>query len=498
MRWPSPVPVCRVTSKFHSLSDYDAATDGQFQLLPFRFTPLLDGRYVVTNMVGEYDVVPRATIQALARHTLQRSDPFYERLRTKHFLRDANSGLAVDLLALKTRTRHRRLAEFTGLHIFVVSLRCEHSCPYCQVSRQSDDRLAYDMSRETAEKSLDLVFQSPAQALKIEFQGGEPLLNFELIKSIVEGAKRRNELAARDLQFVITTNLAVLTDDILQFCKAHDIHISTSLDGPADLHNANRPRPGRNSYELAVAGIARVREALGHDRVGALMTTTRASLGRVREIVDEYLRLGFDSVSLRALSPYGFAIKTKTYAAYGADEWLDFYFDGLKYIVELNKSGKRIVETYAATILTKMLTPFDTGYVDLMSPAGIGIGAVVYNYDGDVYASDESRMLAEMGDKTFCLGNVHQSTYQDIFLSDALLAPLEESFAASAPMCSDCAFEPFCGADPVYHHAMQHDFVGRKPTSEFCQKNMAIFRRLIAMMEEDDETRRLFRQWAAN
>ena len=72
-----------------------------------------------------------------------------------------------------------------------------------------------------------------------------------------------------------------------------------------------------------------------------------------------------------------------------------------------------------------MLTPFDTGYVDLMSPAGIGIGAVVYNYDGDVYASDESRMLAEMDDKTFCMGNVHQHSYEELFLSDALLGPLE-------------------------------------------------------------------------
>jgi radical SAM protein with 4Fe4S-binding SPASM domain len=130
-----------------------------------------------------------------------------------------------------------------------------------------------------------------------------------------------------------------------------------------------------------------------------------------------------------------------------------------------------------------------------MSPAGIGIGAVVYNYDGDVYASDESRMLAEMGDKTFCMGNVHEHEYEDLFLSNALLAPLEESFAASAPMCSDCAFEPYCGADPVYHFATQGDFVGRKPLSGFCEKNMAIFRALIGMMEKDDYTERLFRRW---
>jgi uncharacterized protein len=484
-------------SKFLPLAAYDAAADGRYQLLPLKFTLLKDDRYVLTNMVGEYAVASRQTVSSLVRHTLRPSDPKYQELRTKHFLRDADSNVAIDLLALKARTRYQKLADFTSLHIFVVSLRCEHSCPYCQVSRQSDNRSAYDMSVETASKALELVFRSPSPVIKIEFQGGEPLLNFPLIKFIVESAIEINDRAPRPLQFVITTNLALLTDEVLAFCKAYEILISTSLDGPRDLHNANRPRPGRDSYERACSGIAKAREVLGNDRVSALMTTTRASLGRPREIVDEYLRQGFTNIFFRALSPYGFAIKTRTYAAYDTDEWLKFYFEGLNYIVELNKEGRPFVESYAATILTKMLTPFDTGYVDLMSPAGIGIGAVVYNYDGDVYASDESRMLAEMGDRTFCIGNVHKDDYEKIFISDALLTPLEESFSASAPMCSDCAFEPYCGADPVFHYATQGDFVGRKPMSGFCEKNMAIFRALICMMEEDADTERLFRRWAA-
>ena len=58
--------------------------------------------------------------------------------------------LPLDLLALKTRTRYRRLPSFTGLHMFVVSLRCEHSCPYCQVSRRSSDQATLRHVAETA------------------------------------------------------------------------------------------------------------------------------------------------------------------------------------------------------------------------------------------------------------------------------------------------------------------------------------------------------------
>ena len=225
------------------------------------------------------------------------------------------------------------------------------------------------------------------------------------------------------------------------------------------------------------------------------MTTTKASLPMGQEIIDEYVRLQFPGIFIRPLSPYGFAVKTKSYASYDADRWIDFYFEGLEYIIELNRRGIPFKEFYATTILTKMLTPFEPGYVDLMSPAGIGISAVVYNYDGDVYASDEARMLAEMGDKTFRIGNVHKNSYQEIFASDALLDPLEQSFAGSVPMCSECAYEPFCGADPVFHKATQGDFVGLKTRSSFCSRNMAIFKRLISLMEANSATRELFLSW---
>src|SRR5262249_1997027 len=158
---------------------------------------------------------------------------------------------------------------------------------------------------------------------------------------------------------------------------------------------------GSNSYELAVAGIRRAKEVLGADRVGALMTTTEASLERVDDIIDEYLRQGLDGVFLRSLSPFGFAIKTKQYHRYDVEKWLRFYERGLRRILKMNRAGTRFREFYAALLLTRMLSDQSTGYVDLRSPAGIGIGALVYNYDGSVFASDEGRMLAETGDNTF-------------------------------------------------------------------------------------------------
>ncbi|MGY3017196.1 uncharacterized protein ACVWZ5_002742 [Pseudomonas sp. TE6283] len=481
-------------SKFQGLEAY-TRQDG-YELLPFKFDRLDGDDYVITNMIGEHLVVPMVDLLAVLKKELGTDHPLYASLRAKHFIRHTDEQAPLDLLALKLRTRLSRLKGFTSLHIFVVTLRCDHSCPYCQVSRQMDSETSFDMTPAMAEKALDFVFRSPNPAIKIEFQGGEPLLNFEMVRFVVEAAKRRNIDEKRDLEFVIATTLSLLTDEVLAFCHEHGVILSTSLDGPADLHNANRPRVGRDSFERFEAGLAKARNVLGVDSISALMTTTDKSLSRVREIIDEYVRLGFNGIFLRALSPYGFAIKTRKFMTYDTERWLEFYKEGLSYILELNKAGIPFVEHYASLILKKMLTSNDPGYVDLMNPAGAGIAAIVFNYDGSVYASDESRMLAEMGDQSFRLGNVLTDSYEDIILSDALLDALEQSFTLSAPMCSDCAFEPYCGAEPVFHHAIFKDVLGRKSESSFCKRNISIFKHLIGLMQSDASIRRLFIQWA--
>jgi uncharacterized protein len=466
-----------------------------WQLLPMRFHRLDADSVVLTNLVGEHVFVTPDELVGVADGTCADQN-LLARLRAAHLIQVPGETLPAELLAIKLRTRLRRLPDSTGLHIFVVTLRCEHTCRYCQVSRQPTAKSEFDMTEETARRALELAFRSPSPQLKIEFQGGEPLLNFPLVRWITAEAKRMNVRHGKDLAFVIATNLALLDDEILEFCAEHGVHLSTSLDGPQDLHNGNRRRPGRDSWQQAVSGIKQIQKRLGPDRVTALMTTTEASLDRAAEIIDTYAELGLRGVFLRPVSPYGFALRRRGGANYDVERWLDFYASGLDRIIDLNRQDVPMVEIYASIIAKKMLTNADPGYVDLTSPAGIGIGALVYNYDGDIYASDEGRMLAEMGDRTFRLGNVHDSSYADVMLSDGLLRPLMESITLSAPMCSTCAFEPYCGADPVFHHASAGDFTGHKALSSFCRRNMGVFTLLLRKMHDDSYFRDMMWRWA--
>jgi uncharacterized protein len=315
-------------ARFLAPETFRAATDS-LSLLPFHLERTGTNQYLVANMVGDFIRLTEDELNRLIDLRIRPGDGLYEKAYAAHLVTGSGQTAQRQLLALRLRSRMSFLRHVTPLHIFVVTLRCEHSCPYCQVSRQSTDRSCFDMSEETARQALDIAFASPSARIKIEFQGGEPLLNFSLIRTIVSAAKARAEPLGRKVDFVIASNLALLDDSVLAFCKSNEVLLSTSLDGPADLHNKNRPRPGANSYELAVAGIRRAKETLGPDRVGALMTTTEASLDRVDDIIDEYLRLGLDGIFLRPLSPFGFAVKTKQYQKYDAQKWFKFYERGL-------------------------------------------------------------------------------------------------------------------------------------------------------------------------
>lgn len=468
-----------------------------YRLLPFRFLRWSPQELLLVNDVGEFLFVPSERFSDLMAHRLERDTPEYAALKAKHFLLDGSSVLPLELLATKYRTKKSFLDGFTKLHLFVVTLRCDHTCRYCQVSRVSADRRRYDMSEATATRAVEQMFRSPSPALKVEIQGGEPLLNFDLVRFLVEMVEERNAREGRRIELVVTTNLAPLTDEMLDFLRAHEIVLSTSLDGPAWLHDRNRPRPGNDSHALLMRQLARAREALGHDRVAAMMTTTEASLDHPEEIVDEYVRLRFDSIFLRPISPYGFAVKTGEALRYQTVHFLDFFRRALDRVIEVNRQGVDLVEVYSQILLAKILTPFATGYVDLQSPAGAGLGVVAYNYDGDVYASDEARMLAEMGDHTFRLGNVHHHTYEEIFGGETLRALAAASVLETTPGCAECAFVPYCGADPVFHHRTQRDVVGHRPTSAFCQKNMGVLRHLLELLRSGDPfIDELFVRWA--
>lgn len=482
--------------KFRDIEQFDLKEKSQYYLLPFRLQRITDEKEIIVNEVGDYLILPNRTFEKIVRRQIdkKKDSELYGDLIANFFISEEPIHPLIDVLATRYRTKKLFLNYFTGLHIFVISLRCEHTCHYCQVSRVTQNIDLYDMSIANIDKGIDIMFKSPNPHVTMEFQGGEALLAFDNIKYAVEKAESIAQEVGKGLTKVICTNLALITEEILEYCKEHEILISTSLDGPQYVHDKNRHKPHASSYELAIKGIELSRKVLGHDRVSALMTTTKLSLDYPTEIVEEYFNLGFQGIFLRNISPYGFALRTDK-SKYETEKFLTFYKKALDRILEYNFSGHYFTEDLAKIFLTKILTPFNVGFVDLQSPAGLINGVIVFNYDGGVYATDESRMLAEQKDFTFKLGTLDDN-YNDLFFGKKAqeIAQLWANEALTG--CSECAFQQYCGADPVHNHATQGDMYGYRPNSDFCQKNMEIIRYLIELMESDNRIKKIFESWA--
>lgn len=489
-------PSVKESRKFKEIDFYNKQIQ-QYFLLPFRFHRLNDSKEVIVNEVGDFLVIPVGTVSRIVGKMIDKKKEIdlYADLISNFFISEIQVPELIDIYATRYRAKKSFLDNFTSLHIFVISLRCEHTCHYCQVSRVTEDKGTYDMSRDYIDKGIDLMMQSPNMFLTMEFQGGEALLAFDNIVYAVECTKPIAIKLNKEINYVICTNLALINETILEYCRINNILISSSLDGPNYVHNENRRRPGKNSYELAIKGIELSRQVLGKDRVSALMTTTNLSLEYPKEIVEEYYNRGFRNIFLRPISPYGFAVKNEKKNKYETEKFLAFYKKAFDRILEYNLNGEFFSEDYATIILSKILTPFPVGYVDLNSPTGSITNVIVFNYEGSIYASDESRMLAEMKDYTFKLGHLDTHNYADIFYSAQANHIVESGINESLPGCTDCAFQPYCGADPIHSHATQGDMIGYRPTSSFCQRNMEIIRYLIELMDNDPKVKKIFESW---
>lgn len=117
--------------------------------------------------------------------------------------------------------------------------------------------------------------------------------------------------------------------------------------------------------------------------------------------------------------------------------------------------GRKFAEAHASIFLAKLLGDVAPNYMELRSPCGAGVGQMAFTASGDVYTCDEGRMMAEMGDESFQLGNIYENGYDSWIESPACRATCSASLLETLPTCCDCVYQPYCGVCPVVNYAME-------------------------------------------
>lgn len=149
--------------------------------------------------------------------------------------------------------------------ILQTTQQCNFKCRYCLYTRDNNINRTHnniEMSWNVAKKSVDFLFDhsKDAKLVKISFYGGEPLLNFELIKKVVEYAE--NRFVTKNIDFQMTNNGSLINKDVAIFLIEHNFHIMISLDGPPNIQNKHRKfyENGNDTYDIVKHNIDIVRE----------------------------------------------------------------------------------------------------------------------------------------------------------------------------------------------------------------------------------------------
>lgn len=320
-------------------------------------------------------------------------------------------------------------------------------------------------------------------------------MNFEVVKEMIEYSKKINR--DKIIQYTIVTNLVHLNEKKLQYLTENSVSICTSLDGPENVHNHNRPfrSNGLGSYNDVVAKILSLKQR--QIKIGAIQTTTNYSLSYPREIINQYRQLGINTIFLRPLTPLGLADSSWRSLGYTSEQFLTFYRAAFDYIMELNLRGEYFSETHAGYFIKKIFYHYADNYMELRSPCGAGIGQMSYYHDGSVYTCDEGRMMSEMGDQTFRLGNVLTDSFQDCVCSPVCAAVCKASVVESLPKCAGCVYQPYCGVCPVVNYAAAGNLYEKNSKDFRCEVYKGIMDLIFNVIEEGDDRKiNILKSWA--
>ncbi len=230
---------------------------------------------------------------------------------------------------------------------------CNMRCKYCFAGTGpfGADRSLMDL--ETGKKALDFLFAASGsrQHIEVDYFGGEPLLNFAVVKGLVEYGKKKAQETGKILKQTLTTNAVLLNEEIIDYLNQEEIYLILSIDGRPQVHDSMRPLTGgQGSFSLVDRGISEYVKRQQAETYYVRGTYTHFNLDFSEDIM--YLvEHGYDRVSLEPVvaSPeHDYALREedlpvlKQQYARLAQKWLEYYHQGspfkfFHFNVDLNK-----------------------------------------------------------------------------------------------------------------------------------------------------------------
>ncbi|EFC98612.1 six-Cys-in-45 modification radical SAM protein [Hungatella hathewayi DSM 13479] len=265
---------------------------------------MYDAVEIVAERVPEL-AEPQPLPAEVAEEVKERLSPTYgeaevlEALEEIQYLIDAEELLTTDqyhdyVVDFKKR---KTVVKALCLHI---AHDCNLACQYCFAEEGEYHGRRALMSFEVGKKALDFLIANSGNRrnLEVDFFGGEPLMNWEVVKQLVEYGRSKEKEYNKNFRFTMTTNGVLLNDEIMEYCNREMSNVVLSLDGRKEVNDKMRPfRGGKGSYDLIVPKFRKFAEMRGDRDYYVRGTFTRHNLDFSKDVM-EFADLGFRSMSI--------------------------------------------------------------------------------------------------------------------------------------------------------------------------------------------------------
>ena len=265
---------------------------------------MYDAVEIVAERVPEL-AEPQPLPAEVAEEVKERLSPTYgeaevlEALEEIQYLIDAEELLTTDqyhdyVVDFKKR---KTVVKALCLHI---AHDCNLACQYCFAEEGEYHGRRALMSFEVGKKALDFLIANSGNRrnLEVDFFGGEPLMNWEVVKQLVEYGRSKEKEYNKNFRFTMTTNGVLLNDEIMEYCNREMSKVVLSLDGRKEVNDKMRPfRGGKGSYDLIVPKFQKFAEMRGDKDYYVRGTFTRHNLDFSKDVM-EFADLGFRSMSI--------------------------------------------------------------------------------------------------------------------------------------------------------------------------------------------------------
>lgn len=306
---------------------------------------------------------------------------------------------------------------------------CNLRCDYCFAAKGDFGHGRKLMPLEVGKKAIDFLLNNSGNRrnLEVDFFGGEPLMNFDVVKQIVEYARSKEAEYQKNFRFTVTTNGLLLDDDIMDYINREMDNVVLSIDGRKEINDSLRVTPnGKGCYDMIVPKFQELVRRRNGQQYYVRGTFTRKNLDFSKDVLHLY-ELGFDQISIEPVVsdpnvPY--SLKLEDVPAVAQE-----YERLAKEIIKIRKSGKSINFFH-------FMLDLDQGPCAIKRLRGCSCGNeyVAVTPEGDIYPCHQF-----VGIDGFKMGTLDEGV-----IDPAMKQAFSKANVFNKPHCRDCWARFYC------------------------------------------------------